>query len=153
MLQDDASVGWDPLVIPPHLSAPVRIYVLFLLVTVIATMVRLISLWIAAPPFWLSRQANNPDYLYRLRTECAKNKQWMIGTLLGWGVVTSIELFHATTRLLEVKLVGTSPILFAIRDFASLAEAASMVALFLFLVQWHLMNRIERLPTYSPSSL
>ena len=148
MLQDDSSVGWDPLVIPPHISPSLKIYVLFLVIAVIAATTRLISLWIAAPPFWLSRQANNPTCLQRLRAERAKLKQWLVCTLLGWGVVASIELFQASTRL-EAKVNGIGSTLFAIRDFSMHAEMASVTALFLFLVQWHLLNRIERLSQLS----
>lgn len=118
---------------------------LFLLVTVIVTTTRLVRLWLAAPPFWLSRQANNPNYLQRLRTKRASIKQWMICALLAWGFVASVELFQASDRLLETKSLGAFSILLAIRNFAVDLELASFVILFLFLVQWHLFKRVERL--------
>ena len=145
MLQDDSSIGWDPLEFHPYVSLSLRIYAFFAVIAVIVTTTRLISLWIAAPPFWLSRQAHNPDYLRRLRTESDSVKQWMICTLLGWGGVASIELVHTSTRLVVAMVYGTSTILFAIRDFSMHAELASVIALFLFLVRWHLLNRIDRL--------
>ena len=143
MLQDESSIGWDPLSIPRPLSPVLRVYALFLLVTVIVVMAKLVTLWIAAPPFRLSLQANNPEYLQRLRTVRVSVKQWMVCTLLVWGFVASVDLFQVSSRLLAAKMRGAVLILFAIRDFSVGPEMAFLVALFLFLAQWHLLNRIE----------
>jgi hypothetical protein len=119
-----------------------------LLVTAIVAMVKLVPLWIAAPPFLLSRQANNPEYLQRLRTVRVSVKQWMVCTLLVWGFVASVDLFQVSSRLLAAKGAGTVLILFAIRNFSAGPEMAFLVALFLFLAQWHLLNRIESIGEY-----
>lgn len=145
MVQDDSSVGWDPALLPPSLSPIVRIYALFLFVAIVATVGRVLALWIAAPPFRLSRKANDHDYLQQLRTVYVNFKQWMICTLLACAFVASVELYQVSTRLLEAKVSGTVLILFEIRRFSLIPEMASFVALFLFLAQWHLLNRIGRL--------
>ena len=144
MMQDE-SVGWDPALLPPSLSPLVRIYALFLFVTAVATMGRLVALWIAAPPFRLSRKANNPDYLQELRTAYVNLKQWMVCILLACAFVASFELYQTSNRLLQAKASGPVVIFSPIRNFVVIPEMASFVALFLFLVQWHLLTRIRRL--------
>lgn len=145
MLQDDSAVGWDPLSLPPHISPSARLYVLFLLVAVIGTIAKLVALWMSAPPFWLSRQKNNPDYLQRLQRARISIQQWLVCTLLGLGFVVSVDLFETSGRLLVTKPRDTSLILLAVRNLSVTPEMCWFVALFLFLAQWHLLNRIERL--------
>ena len=145
MLQDDSTVGWDPISLPPHISPSLRCYILFLFVAVVVVIAKLVPLWIAAPPFRLFRQANNPDFLQRLRRARRSIQQWLLCTLLAWGLVASIDLFEASGRLLVAKPRDISLILFVVRGFLVGPEMASLVALLFFLAQWHLLNRIERL--------
>jgi hypothetical protein len=145
MLQDETSVGLDPVSLPRPLSPALRIYVLFLFVAVMVTVTELVALWIAAPPFRRSRQANDAGYLQRLRTARASVKQWMGFTLLGWCFVASVDLYRISGRLLAAKTSSAISILWAIRDFSVGPELAFLVALFLFVVQWHLHDRITRL--------
>jgi hypothetical protein len=65
MLQE--AVAWDPqnMIVEP--STGQKIYVLFLLVACVVTIVKLIRVWRVALPFRLSTQANNPSYLKLLR--------------------------------------------------------------------------------------
>jgi hypothetical protein len=74
----DESIGWDPMLVnqthPPFI---VQIYALFLVIAVVATLARLVTLWIAAPPFRLSRRANSPIYLLALEASRNHFKQWM----------------------------------------------------------------------------
>jgi hypothetical protein len=145
MLQDESSIGWDPIYLPPHISPVLRIYTLFVLIAVIVTMARLIGFWIAAPPFRLSRVTNNPDYVRRLRIAHMSVKQWMICTLLAGGFVAAMDLYQISRRLLEAQPRNPIVALLAIRDFLVIPEMALLAAFFLFLAQWHLLNRTERL--------
>jgi hypothetical protein len=65
--------------------------------------------------------------------------------LLGWGLVASTDAYQACNHLLSAKAIGTTLILLEIRDSSAHLSLALLVALFLFLTQWHLQNRIERL--------
>jgi len=142
VLQDESTVGWDPISLPPHISPSLRCYILFLSVAVVVVITKLVPLWIAAPPFRLLRQANNPDFLQRLRRARRSIQQWLLCTLLAWGLVASIDLFEASGRLLVAKPRDISLILFVVRGFLVGPEMASLVALLFFLAQWHLLNRI-----------
>ena len=150
MPQDESAVGWDPVSLPPHVSPSLRLYILFLLVAVIVTIAKLVTLWIAAPPFRLARQASNPNYLRRLQRARVSIQQWLVCTLLGWALVASVELFETSGRLLVAKPRNPSFLLFAVRDFSLGAETAWLIAILLFLAQWHLLNRVESLATKAP---
>lgn len=142
MLQDDLSVGWDPALLRPQPSLFARLYVLFLLVAIVLTIARLVRLWIAAPPFLLSRQIKNPDYLQKLWMTRVSIMQWTICICLACGLVGSTEIFRVLDRL--ALRPDTAAILFAIRDLSVVPAIAASVALFLFLAQWHLLNRMGR---------
>lgn len=51
MFQDESTVGWDPIALRAYISPSRKLYMLFLLVAVIVTIAKLVTLWIAAPPF------------------------------------------------------------------------------------------------------
>ena len=126
-------------------SSSFKTYMLFLLVVCVVTSIKLIRGWRAAPPFRLSRQANNPSYLQLLQASCASLKQWISFTFLGWGIFASLSLYDVGDRLLDDKRIGSFVILFVIEDFSSALSMALLVVLFLFLARWHMLRRIEHL--------
>lgn len=148
-MQDESTVGWDPIALRPYISPSRKLYMLFLLVAVIVTIARLVRLWIAAPPFRLARQASNPNYLQRLRRARGGIQQWLVCTLLGWALVASVELVEISGWLLAAPRY-TSFLFFAVRDFSVGAEMASLVAIFLCVAQWHLLNRVESMTSEAP---
>ncbi len=145
MQGDESAIGWDPMYIHREPSTALKIYVLFLLIAFVVTMTRMIAVWIAAPPFRLARQASNPAYLQRLQASRSSAKQWLGCTLLGWGILASTSVTHACDVLLQSKAAGTAALLWAIKDFSVSLSLGLFVALFLFLLQWHLHNRLEHL--------
>jgi hypothetical protein len=129
---------WEP-------SNGLMIYILFLFLVCIVTSVKLVRVWRAAPPFRLSRQASSPAYLELLETSSRSLKQWIGSTFLGWGIFASISLTDVCSRLLDDKKIGSFVILFVIQDYSTALTMALLVVLFLFLVQWHMLKRIEHL--------
>jgi len=75
MLQESAT--WDIRTIHYTLPTKFKLYLIFLLVVCVATSIKLVRLWIAAPPFCLSRQAHNPAYVQQLEYAKTSLKQWM----------------------------------------------------------------------------
>jgi hypothetical protein len=143
MLQESAT--WDLRRMTREPSTGMMIYVLFLFLVCIVTSVKLVRVWRAAPPFRLSRQASSPAYLELLETSSSSLKQWIGSTFLGWGIVASISLTDVCSRLLDDKGIGSSVILFVIQDFSTALTMALLVVLFLFLVRWQMLKRIEHL--------
>lgn len=137
-------VTWDLRSLTRTPSTSMEIYILFLFLVCIVTSVNLVRVWRAAP-FRLSRQAGSPAYLELLETSSSSLKQWIGSTFLGWGIFASISLTDVCRRLLDYKRIGSSVILFTIQDFSTALTMALLVVLFLFVVRWHMLKRIEHL--------
>lgn len=126
-------------------STIMEIYMLFLFLACIVTSVKLVRIWRAAPPFRPPRQGGRSAYLELLETSSSSLKQWLGSTFLAWGIFASITLTDVCSRLLDDKRIGSSLLLFIIPDFSTTLTMALLAALFLFLVRWHMLNRIEHL--------
>jgi hypothetical protein len=61
MLQETVTLDPQNMIVEP--STGQKIYVVFLVVVCVATIVKLIRVWRVALPFRLSTQANDPSYL------------------------------------------------------------------------------------------
>ncbi len=143
MLQESAT--WDPrnLIVEP--STSIKLYILFLILVCIVTSAKLGRVWLAAPLFGLARQAGNPAYLRLLETLSASLKLWIGFTFLGWGIFTSISVYDVCNRLLDDKVIGSFMIVFVIQEFSTVLSMALFVVLFVFLVRWHVVKRLEHL--------
>jgi hypothetical protein len=126
-------------------STNVKLYILFLLAVCVVTSVKLARLWIAAPPFRLNRQADNPVYLRKL--SCAKNslKQWMALTLLVWGIFTSVSVYDVCNTLLDEKVFGGLLLISLAGEFSTALTLCLVVVLYTLLVRWHVVMRVEYL--------
>ncbi len=141
MLQE--SVGWDPQNLIREPSTSFKIYMLFLIVVCVVTIIKLIRVWRAAPPFRLSSQAKNPDYLKLLRTSSCSLSHWIRCTFLGWAILSSTAVYDVCRGMRNEKATGLGVILFVIQDFSTALSMALWVVLFVFLVRWHVSVRIE----------
>jgi hypothetical protein len=143
MLQE--STTWNPRYIYREPSTSLKIYVLFLFAVCIVACVKLFRVWRAAPPFRLSRKAGSPAYLQSLEISSTSLSQWIGSTFLVWGIFSSVSLYDVCDRLFDSKRIGSFVILFVIQDFSKTLTMALLVVLFLRLVRWHMLKRIERL--------
>jgi hypothetical protein len=141
------SVGWDlkDLDMFHKPSASFKIYMLFLLVVGVVTIIKLIRVWRAAPPFRLSSQAENPSYLKLLRISHRSLCHWAWCPFLGWAILSSASIYNVCYGMLNEMVTGRPVILYVILDLFTSLSMALWVALFVFLVRWHVCNRIERL--------
>lgn len=139
------SVGWDPVNLIREPSISFKIYILFLIVVCGVTIVKLIRIWRTAPPFRLSKQAKNLDYLKLLQISGRSLSHWIGCTFLGWAILSSTALADVCNGMRQEKVTGLGAILFVIQDFFMSFSMALWVILFVFLVRWHVCNRIERL--------
>jgi hypothetical protein len=119
-VQHEEAAGWELRNMIREPSTSYKLYVLFLRFVCIGTAVRLLKAWWAAPPFRLSRRANNLTYLKGLEADVCN-------------------------RQLAEQTVGTATFLVVIEDYSTALSGALFVVLFVFLVRWHLLARIERL--------
>jgi hypothetical protein len=151
MIMQEDSVTWNPTYFQPHIGPLVKLYVWLMLATLVVAFSKLIRLWIAAPPFRLSR-VSHPGYLGRLQATRNSLQQWIGCTLLAGCFGFTVEVYNSCNRVLEVKAAGIFVFAGTIRDLSVIPTLALFVAFVLFLIQWHLLNRIERLrPMNAPS--
>jgi|ERR1700738_309223 len=143
MLQESSK--WDLRQLPRENLTSMRIFILFLFSACVVTSVKLIRVWIPAPPFRLSPQAGSSRYLQSLKIASDSLKQWIEITFLGRGIVAVINLTEVCSRLLDDKMTGRFVVLFGIRDFSVTLTMTLVVVLFLFLARWHILRRIEKL--------
>jgi hypothetical protein len=143
MSQESVTIDLRTMIREP--STSLKIHTLVLLVACIVAGVRLFNMWRTAPPFKLSRQASNPEYLKLLQASSNSLKQWIGCTFLAWGILASTALADGCYRWLGPETTGRMWVADAVEDFATALSATLLVALFLFLVRWHMLTRIERL--------
>ena len=146
MLQESATTSWNLRVICySGPSTKLILYVLFLAVACITTSFKMVRLWIAAPPFQLNRQAGNAAYLHRLEDARNSLKQWMAVTLVVGGIFTSLSVYDVCSRLLLQKTYGGTLLIAILGDFSTALTLCLVVVLFILLVRWYLIKRIEQL--------
>ncbi len=143
-MPQDETVGWNPIFIWRPVPVVTKIYVLFMLATLIVGGVKLIRLWIAVPPFRFSQQMNRPDYSRQLQRSSNSLAQWMGCTLLVSGLWACLATTCMCERLLEAH-AGMSALLYSLRDISEGLSFGVVVALALFLIRWHVLNRIDKL--------
>jgi hypothetical protein len=142
MLQESSSTTWDlrTMVIEP--SGILKAYIFFLLTVCVVAIVKLVRSWRLVPPF---RSATDKASVPRLRSTIESLRYWRGVTYQGWGIFASISLYELCDRLLDQRRVGDLLVVFLIREFSTALTMALLVALFLYLVQWHLHRRAEKL--------
>jgi len=143
---------WDLRNMHPAPSAGMKLYMLFLLVACVIAGAKLLKAWRGALPFRSWRQANNPAYVESLAAASISLRHWMGCTFLVWGFYFASHLYNVCSGLQASRTVGNSAILFVIQEFATGLAMTILVVLFLFLVRWHLVKRIERLRPGTMSS-
>jgi hypothetical protein len=138
-------VGWAILNLVREPSGSFRLYIVFLIVACVAAGLKAINVWRPAPPFMLSRQAKNPEYLRLLRISNRSLSNWMKSAALGWALSGSIVVSEVCGGLLEGKATGRMVIQLLIHDLAMALSLALFVVSVVFLFRWHVSNRIELL--------
>jgi|SRR5579864_400980 len=141
----EGTIPWDPLTAHRNEGPLVKVYVLLMLIVFIVAVVRLIRIWIGAPPFRLSKRAKDPKYLRLLESLRNSFCDWIGFTLLCGGFVVGSGVYSWSNRVLEINAVNDLTLVLIIQDLAPLLNLCLFVSLFLFLVRWHLHNRIARL--------
>jgi hypothetical protein len=148
MFQDD-NTHWDPI----HLWKPAGVFtqicVLFALVVVIVTIVKLTRVCTGAPPFRLSRQAGNPQYLRLLETSQSSIKQWMGLAILGWALVVSYEIARFGIYADESTRTGLYLLVTSIQRLGTFTELGVFLVSLLFFAHWHMLNRVQLLRSWA----
>ena len=134
---------WDLRHAYPPFSDGLRVYTLFLFSVGFVYLVKLTRVWRNAPPLRLSRQKGNLAYVRYLEDASSGLNHWMGLIPLVWGIYASTHLYNVCAGLQMSKVVSHQTILFILQDFSTGLSMTLLVMLFLFLVRWHLLRRVQ----------
>ena len=123
-----------------------KIFLLYLLLACVIATVKFLKVW--RP--WLvfrpsSRRDAVVDQVQYLQTAASSLGQWIGLTFLSWGLYSAVFAVNVCDRLLEQATLGWGPIVVILLDYARLLIWASSAAIFLYLVRWHMLKRIQQL--------
>jgi hypothetical protein len=145
MLQE--TVTFDLRHMPRQPSISMIVYMPFLFIVGLVTCRKLIRIWKIALPFKPQRPVNIPDYLQLLKTSTSSLTQWISLTFLCWGIFAAESLYKVCDKLFDEEKIRKLELLFIIQDFPAAFTMTLLVALFVFVVRWHVLKRIENLRT------
>jgi hypothetical protein len=97
-------------------------------------------------PFQGKRQAHSPAYRRLLETSATSLNQWISFTFLSWGIFASWSLKDACMNLLRLRAIGVLIPISIILELSTGLTSALLVVLFMFVVRWHVVKRVEQLP-------
>jgi hypothetical protein len=122
-----------------------KIYVWFLIVTVVWTTYKMLTVWYRVPPFLVRlQQSKDPGYLRLLEHSTRSFARWSGLVFLGWVVVAATAVSRTSIDLHREVAIGAADFLSPVGGLSASLCAALWVVLFLYLARWHLLNRIER---------
>jgi hypothetical protein len=140
-----SQTGWDYRRIIQEPSAGYRLFVLFLLLTGVVAIAKLVKTWRGAPPFRLSARKDSLSYLQELQATAVSLGQWIGFTLLGSGIFASVSFVDVCHRLLDEQVLGLATLVIVLGDYSFALSMVLFAVLFLYLVRWHVLRRIEYL--------
>ena len=143
MLQETTT--WDLRTVCYTPSTSTKVYVLFILLTFVVAIAKLLRIWWAAPPFRPRPKGDLSKHVQMLRASTSSLGRWIGLTFLAWGILVSVSLPNVCYGLTAERTIGIASILFVISDSAPALSAALFAVLFLYLSRWYFIRRMERL--------
>ena len=147
----DTAVTWDLRSLPHESTSAEKVLVFFFLIVGMTAFVKLIANWWVAPPFLISRQAGNQSFTHRLQDSARSLSDCMKLTLLFYPLLICFNLYRDCSGLLQSRTISTTELVYLAQEIAVLAEMGFLLALFLFLIRWHFLNRLELLEKSPPT--
>lgn len=143
MLQETTT--WDLRTVYSEPSAGFKLYALFVLLTFVVGITKLLRIWWAAPPFRPRPKGDVCKHMQMLKASSSSLGRWIGLTFLAWGILVSVSLRGVCYGLTAERTIGIDSILFVISDSAPALSAALFAVLFLYLSRWYVVKRMERL--------
>jgi hypothetical protein len=141
----DTVTTWDLRSLPHEPSSSEKLFAFFFLTVAIVGVVKLIKIWRGAPPFRLSRQTGNVSYVRQLETRARSLGHWMRLTVLICAFFACLDFYHGSEELVfSRKITEVDVIYLLLGPFHIFALGLSLIV-WLFLIRWHLVKRLEHL--------
>jgi hypothetical protein len=149
VLQESGGLPLAPMTIDRELWIGYRIYFLFLIFTSLWTAIRILRIWFRVPPFMGS---GHPEFdrihLDTLERAGFSICRWIGLVLLSWALLGALATARMAVDLERTANTVTVP--FVMSDLSASLAAALCTTIFLYLIRWHLLVRIE---SYRSSTL
>jgi hypothetical protein len=142
-MQEGATWDYSTMITEPSLA--LKLYVLFVLLSLLVTAANLIRCWLVLPPFRHKTPKSNSSgpAVSTLRRTALSLRRWLSLNLLAWALVTCSGLLTALRGLAAQKTVGTSLLIWLLYDLLQPLPLFLGVATALYLVRWHILWRVE----------
>ena len=142
-LQDPTSVVWDLRATTAGPNGSQKLFMLVLLVACVAAGRKLVRVWRAQPPFRRLRESHRSQYALLLHSSAVSLRQWIVLAWLALGILASISVYDVCSGLLSNRGAGRLVFVFLVRDFSTFFTMALVAILFIFLIRWHILRRIQ----------
>ena len=142
MLQVQAT--WDLESITPTMGL-MKLHILFLFITCIVAVVKLMRIWPAVRPFAKLPIEQQSSALPLLHTTASSLGRWIGLTFLTWGIATSVTIVNFCQRIQTWKELSVwGGTVLQVSELLVTLTFALVVVTFLYLIRWRILNRIER---------
>jgi hypothetical protein len=122
-----------------------KFFVLAIVVVIIAVTVKLVRVWLLAPPLRRTLPSNPPKYRRRLELSVSALLQWLWLPLFFWLFISTHRLYDLFGGLESTKFIPISATMGDLRDLARYFSFALSATAYAFLVRWNLITRLTRL--------
>ena len=144
MLQEDAAASWELRHIDGPAPLAIKLYVLFLFITCLVALTKLVRTWIAISPFVRHAVEKQQSALPLLERTAISLRRWIGLALLLFGIFTASTIERFCRISGNLKMTTFCWFTDAIGEWSVGLELALFVVAFLYLIRWSILNRIER---------
>jgi hypothetical protein len=147
IIMQDTATSWDfNSITATHApSGATKLYILFLFAACAAAGLKLVDTWRNSARLKAKAPSAQAEYFGILLRHIASLKRWIQLTILTWGFCLCVNVVTELTRLGSNfrEIQNQFALLTTLREYLAFSTMAMFVITFLYLVRWHLLNRLE----------
>lgn len=136
---------WGPVSIDSHPSLALRLYGLFVLVSLVVAFANVCRNWILSRPF----KRIEGDARLRIAVVFGRQalglRRWMVLNTLAWATATVAGLLNLLRGLTDQRFVGLPLISLGLQDMLEPSVLFLSILIVLYVARWHILWRAERL--------
>jgi hypothetical protein len=145
LFQEPGAIGWqlDQMWVEPILA--VKLYVLFVLVSLAVAITQLARNWIFLFPFRHMQPESARRAAVVFPRQALSLRRWMILNILAWATVTVAGLINLFRGVWVSRTVGTQVTALGLEQVLQPSDLFLLTLIILYVVRWHILWRAERL--------
>jgi hypothetical protein len=143
--QEPGTIGWRPDQIWVEPIFAVKLYVLFVLVSLVVALTQLARNWIFLFPFRHVQPESARRAAVAFPRQALSLQRWMILNILAWATVTVSELINLFRGVSVFHSVGMQVMALGLVQLLQPSALFFLTWIILYVVRWHILWRAERL--------